>query len=75
MEQKRKQVRLLGLPHGFLDDLPQGDRRALLDAVGTQVKFNGFDEHGRAELEFKDKNGARHFIYLDPELELYTEVE
>jgi hypothetical protein len=67
----RKSVTLTGLPPGFLDNLPQEDQRALLDAVGKQVRLNGYDEHGRAELEFRDKDGAWHFIYLDPKLNLY----
>jgi hypothetical protein len=68
----RKSVALIGLPPGFLDNLPQDDRQALLDAVGKKVRFNGYDEHGRAELEFMDKNGVWHFIYLDPKLNWYT---
>jgi hypothetical protein len=66
----RKSVALIGLPPGFLDNLPQDDRQALLDAVGKKVRFNGYDEHGRAELEFRD--GVWHFIYLDPKLNWYT---
>ena len=62
---------MLGLPFGFMDNQPQEDQRALLAAVGSQVKFNGYDEHGRAELEFRDDEGSWHFIYLDPELNLY----
>jgi hypothetical protein len=65
-----RKVTLLGLPFGFMDNLPQEDQRALLAAVGSQVKFNGYDER-RAELEFRDDEGSWHFIYLDPELNLY----
>lgn len=75
MAHKLKSVRLLGLPPGFTDHLPDEDQEALIAAVGKKVKFNGYDEHGRAELEFKDKNGFWHFIYLDPKLNLYRSVD
>ena len=75
MCRERKRVKLLGLPPGFVDDLPQEDQWALLAAVGKDVSFNGNDEYGRAELEFKDNRGIWHSIYLDPRLNLYTEVE
>jgi hypothetical protein len=75
MRQKlKKRVRLVGLPPGFLDNLPDEDRTALLAAIGTQVKFNGYDEWRRAELEFKDKKGVLHFIYIDPKLNLFTPI-
>ena len=69
-----KKVKLLELPPGFADNLPQDDQPALLAAVGKKAKFNGYDEWGRAELEFKDKKGVWHFVYLDPKLNLCTEV-
>jgi hypothetical protein len=51
-----RKVTLLGLPFGFMDNLPQEDQRALLAAVGSQVKFNGYDER-RAELELETMRG------------------
>lgn len=63
----KRKVKLAGLPPGFIDDLPDGDQKALLEAIGMQVTFHGYDEDGRVELEFKDKEGVWHFIYLDPE--------
>ena len=62
----RNKVVLAGLPPGFVDDLPSEDQQALLDVIGKAVFLNGYDQDGRAELEFKDKQGVVHFIYLDP---------
>lgn len=57
---------LVGLASGFPDGLPHEDQQALQDVVGKSVILNGYDEEGRAELEFCDKQGLRHFIYVDP---------
>ena len=66
MNAVRKKVVLSALPSGFTANLPDEDQRALVEQVGKRVMLNGYDEDGRAELEFKDKKGVRHFIYLDP---------
>ena len=62
---KRKAV-LKALPPGFVDDLPD-DQRALLEAVGKLVALNGYDEDGRAELEFTDAEGVDHTIWVNPQ--------
>jgi hypothetical protein len=64
---KRGEVLLKALPPGFVDDLPDDDQRALLAAVGKLVALNGYDEDGRAELEFVDHEGVDHTIWLDPQ--------
>ncbi len=61
-------VILVELPPGFLEDLPKDDQQAIEDAVGKPVRLNDYDEEGRAELEFKDRSGCFHTIYVDPEL-------
>ena len=49
-----ERVVLLSLPPGLLDGLPDEDQRAIKAIVGKPVKFLGYDEIGRAELEFDD---------------------
>jgi hypothetical protein len=60
-------VVLRDVPPGFLNDLPTDDQEAISEVIGKAVTFNEYDEEGRAELEFKDSNGAIHFIYVRPE--------
>jgi len=50
----------------LIEGLPEEDQRAILDAVGKPVLFNEVDAYGRAELEFRDREGIIHFIWLDP---------
>jgi hypothetical protein len=59
-------VVLTGLPTGFLDDLPEEDKLAISGVVGKAIILNGYDEDGRAELEFTEENGTIHFIYVNP---------
>ncbi len=49
-----EQVIFLALPRGLLDGLPEEDQRAILAMVGKPVMLVGYDEDGRAELEFDD---------------------
>lgn len=63
----RNRVILIELPPGFLRDLPEEDQQAIKDAVGKSVRLNEYDEDGRAELEFKDRNGCSHTVYVGPE--------
>jgi hypothetical protein len=55
---------LTKLPPRFLDGLPREDQRAILDIVGKPIRLNEYDEDGRAELEFNDRKGNTHFIYV-----------
>ena len=57
---------LNGLPPGFLDDLPLEDQDAISKAVGKPITLNGYEDDGRAELEFEDTQGVIHIIYVDP---------
>jgi len=47
-------VILVGIPPGLLDGLPDDDQRAITAIVGKPIKFLGYDDIGRAELEFDD---------------------
>jgi hypothetical protein len=58
-------VVLVRVPPGLLDDLPLEDQRAINEVVGKPIRLNDYDDVGRAELEFKDRNGVIHFIYVD----------
>jgi len=59
-------VVLIELSPGFLHDLPAEDQQAINEVVGKPVRFNEYDEDGRAELEFRDRDGDLHKIYVDP---------
>jgi hypothetical protein len=60
-------VVLNSLPPGFLDNLPLHDKRAIAEIVGKPITLVAYDDVGRAELEFTDKSGAGHYIYVKPE--------
>lgn len=60
-------VVLIGLPSGFLHDLPGEDQRAISDVVGRPVRLSEYDELGRAVLEFKSPDGTFHTIYVGPD--------
>jgi hypothetical protein len=59
-------VTLIGLPAGFLDDLPEEDQRAISEVVGRAILLRGYDEDGRAELEFAERDGTGHTIWVRP---------
>lgn len=67
-------VVLVGLPPGFLDDLPLEEQIAISGRVGKPIKFieiTSFTWRGervnRAELEFYDhQRGMGHSLYVDP---------
>ena len=60
-----QKVVLIGLPEGFIDDLPEDDQRAITAVLGKPIILNGYDEDGRAELEFTDNQDVIHTIYVD----------
>ena len=59
-------VVLMEVPPGMLDDLPVDDQQAIFEVVGKPIRLNEYDDAGRAELEFKDRKGEIHFIYVSP---------
>jgi hypothetical protein len=60
-------VVLTEVPPGMLDDLPMEDQKAITEVIGKPILLNEYDGAGRAELEFKDRKGHVHFIYVSPE--------
>jgi hypothetical protein len=42
------------------------DQQAISEVVGNSILFVNFDEYGRADLEYVDRAGVMHFLYLDP---------
>jgi hypothetical protein len=54
------------IPAGLIDGLPPEDQAAILEVVGKPVRLSGYDDLGRAELEFTDSLGTIHFIYVNP---------
>lgn len=60
-------VVLTSLQPGLLTGLPTEDQEALIAAVGKPLLLLSYDDVGRAELEFKDRHGVIHFIYVSPE--------
>lgn len=54
------------VPPGMLDDLPAEDQQAITEIVGKPVLLVEYDGDGRAELEFQDRDGNFHFIYVSP---------
>jgi hypothetical protein len=59
-----QKVILTGLPAGFADDLPEEDQRVISAVVGTAILLVGFDDIGRAELEFQEYDGTYHKIFV-----------
>lgn len=57
-------VVLTAIPQGFLDDLPEEDQQTIREIVGKPVLLNEYDDAGRAELEFNDREGYPHFIFV-----------
>jgi hypothetical protein len=50
------------LPPGWLDN----HQAAITAIVGKPISFLGYDQDGRAELEFTDEQGTFHTIWLQP---------
>lgn len=59
-------VILTRLPPGLVTGLPRSDQNAIRAIVGKPVKLVEYDSDGRAELQFVDKAGTIHFIYVAP---------
>jgi hypothetical protein len=59
-------VVLIKVPPGLLDGLPIEDQQEINEIIGKPVLLTEYNGVGKAELEFKDRNGVIHFIYVDP---------
>ena len=55
-------------PPSLMEGLPIADQKAIANAVGKPILLIGYDEAGRAELEFMDAEGGIHSIYVNPEI-------
>jgi hypothetical protein len=64
-----ERVILIAVPPGTLDGLPEEDQRAIESIVGKPVTLVGYDDDGRAKLEFDDPFVVRttHSIWVLPE--------
>ena len=60
-------VVLIAIPPRMLDNLPEEDQLAIKEIVGKPVLLNEYDDAGRAELEFKDRDGHPHYLFVAPE--------
>ena len=60
-------VVLREVPPGLLDDLPEDDQVAINEVVGKPIQLNEYDDLGNAELEFIDRNGDLHKIWVKPD--------
>jgi len=59
-------VVLMKMPPGLIGGLPREDQRAISQIVGQPVLLVGYDDDGRAELQFTDEAEHIHFIYVNP---------
>ena len=60
-------VLLREIPVGLFDRLSAEEQQAISEIVGKPVRLNEYDDAGRAELEFTDRDGVIRFIYVNPE--------
>ena len=58
---ERDSVRLLEIPSGLLDDLPQADREAITKLVGKEFVVLGFGDHGEVEVEHVYPEGHDYY--------------
>jgi ribosomal protein S18 acetylase RimI-like enzyme len=62
-----EEVVLIEVPPGLVTGLPQSDQLAIKMIAGKPVDFLSFRRSdGKAELQFVDKKGVIHFIWVDP---------
>ena len=47
-----------------MDDPPDEDQYAIKDIVCQPVFLHEYDDTGRAKLEFNDREGHTHFIFV-----------
>ena len=65
---KADKVVLTSAPPELLAGLPAEDQAAVTAIVGKPVALVGYDEDGRAELQFTDDRGVIHFLFVAPSL-------
>jgi hypothetical protein len=42
------------------------DQQGISEVIGKPVQLSEYDAEGRAELEFTDRAGGIHFVYVSP---------
>jgi hypothetical protein len=57
-------VILTAIPPELMNDLPSEDQQAITEILGKPIVLNAYDEDGRAKLEFTDRSGNFHFVYV-----------
>lgn len=57
-------VVLSSVPTTLIEGLPEDDQTAIREVIGKPVMFAALN-YGQAELEFKDRNGDDHTIWVD----------
>ena len=58
-------VKLLNASDGLLRGLPLSDQAAIHGQVNKIMIIQSFNEYGHVELEFTDKDGNMHFIWVE----------
>lgn len=61
-------VKLLRVPDSLLADLPRADQNAIKAAARESLVAGEPDGHGNVELEFRDRHGQTHWIWVDPKI-------
>jgi hypothetical protein len=54
-----------GVPPGLLEGLPGDDQTAISEIIGKPVLLVGYDDSGKAELQFTERDGATHSIWVN----------
>jgi hypothetical protein len=57
-------VILTKAPAALLRGLPKEDQQAIKAIVGQPVTLAGYNDYGEAELEFTDRQGDEHTIWV-----------
>ena len=60
-------VVLIAVPPGMVDGLPTEDQQAITQLAGKPILITGYDESGRAELEFHIGSADFRLICVSPE--------
>ena len=61
-------VVLSKIPPGLVEGLPTEDQEAIATVIGKPILLTVSNYDGRAELEFTDRNGVIHSIFVSPDL-------
>lgn len=59
-------VVLIELPPGLIRGLPRTDQKAISEIVGKPILLLRYDRIGRVEVEFTDRSGAIHSVFVSP---------